>query len=240
MSTSNVSSTRAQCHVFVDFDGTIVPCDATDFLFERFALPEWRDVERDWQAGKIGSRECMTRQVDLLRATPEQLFGAVSELRVDPGFETFIRTCRRHGVGASIVSDGFDCVIAAVMRNAGFDLPFYANHLQPVGGDRWRLTFPFARGDCSALSGNCKCAVAKDSGAIIKVVVGDGRSDFCVSGQADLVFAKEKLLQLCRENGTLHEPFTDFFQVAEKLGAWLRNTSRDRAAATPLAGQIAG
>ena len=71
MSTSNVSSTRAQCHVFVDFDGTIVPCDATDFLFERFALPEWRDVERDWQAGKIGSRECMTRQVDLLRATPE-------------------------------------------------------------------------------------------------------------------------------------------------------------------------
>jgi hypothetical protein len=32
-------------------------------------IPSWRDVEEEWQAGEIGSRECMTRQVSLLRAT---------------------------------------------------------------------------------------------------------------------------------------------------------------------------
>ena len=29
------------------------------------------------------------------------------------------------------------------------------------GDDRWRLTFPHARSDCAALSGNCKCSFAE-------------------------------------------------------------------------------
>ena len=60
-------------HVYIDFDGTIMKCDTTDFLFERFALPEWRAVEEAWAAGNIGSRECMATQVGLLRATPDDL-----------------------------------------------------------------------------------------------------------------------------------------------------------------------
>ena len=218
-----MSSARLKCHAFVDFDGTIVPWDATDFLFERFADPSWRDVELDWQTGKIGSRECLTRQVALIRAEPEALLATVGELGVDPGFPRFIRECSKAGVDVTIVSDGFDLVIDTVLRNAGLDIAFRANHLEYTGNGRWRVTFPNSRDSCIALAGNCKCAVTEPHATTMKVVVGDGRSDFCISKHADLVFAKSTLLELCRKNGTAHYPFEDFNEVADKLGAWLKS-----------------
>ena len=60
-------------HVFVDFDGTIAPVDTTDLLLERFADPAWHRIEEEWKAGRIGSRECLVRQIDLVRASPEEL-----------------------------------------------------------------------------------------------------------------------------------------------------------------------
>ena len=218
-----MSRSRVKCHVFIDFDGTIVPCDATDFLFERFADPAWQEIEKHWQSGLIGSRECMTRQVALLRAEPAAFRQALSGLQVDPGFAAFVDQCRRSGIGMTVVSDGFDLVIEQVLRNAGLDLTYYANHLQPIGADRWRVTFPSARSDCRALAGNCKCAFTEPYSSSVKVVVGDGRSDFCISGQADLVFAKGKLLELCRGAGTAHYQFGDFFDVTETFGSWLRS-----------------
>ena len=207
--------------MFIDFDGTIVPCDATDFLFERFALPEWKAVEQDWQAGKMGSRECMARQGALLRATPGEIREALTEIEIDPGFAGFVRFCKANGIGTTIVSDGFDLVIGAMMRRYGIDIPFFANHLEPTADRGWRVTFPNSREDCTSLAGNCKCTQANNHSRSIKVVVGDGRSDFCIAGRADLVFAKGKLLDLCRANGTLHLPFRDFFEVGSRLESWL-------------------
>lgn len=232
-----MSRARVKCHVFVDFDGTIAPCDATDMLFERFADPSWREVEEEWQAGRIGSRECMTRQVSLLRATPQEMVAAAEQVGVDRGFTTFVRECARNGFGMTVVSDGFDFVIATVLRKAGLDVPFYANHLEPVGEDRWRVTFPSARSDCRALAGNCKCSFTEPHSKSVKVVVGDGRSDFCIAGRADLVFAKRKLLELCRSNGTTHVPFEDFFDVSAQLGAWLNNDENVASVAVPAARQ---
>ena len=163
----------------------------------------------------------MARQATLLRATPAELIAAVGEIGIDPGFVGFIETCARRGIATTIVSDGFDLVIQSMMQRFGIDIPFYANHLEPVGDRRWRVTFPHARDDCAALAGNCKCTRAKVVPRGIKVVVGDGRSDFCIAGHADLVFAKAKLLDLCRANGTVHFPFNDFFEVGARLDAWL-------------------
>ena len=224
-SSKQVSSARLKCHAFVDFDGTIVPWDATDFLFERFADSSWRDVEADWQSGKIGSRECLTRQVALLRADPKEVLSAIGTLDVDPGFPKFVRECAKAGVGITIVSDGFDFVIENVLRNAGLDLVFKANHLEHVGGGQWRVTFPNSRSSCIALAGNCKCSFTEPYQKTMKIVVGDGRSDFCVSKHADLVFAKSTLLELCESTGATHYPFESFFDVTDRLGIWLDDPS---------------
>ena len=209
------------CHVYVDFDGTIMSCDTTDFLFERFALPEWRGVEEEWAAGRIGSRVCMARQVDLLRATPEQISAAIAEIDIDPGFASFLGTCADAGIGTTIVSDGLDFVIDATLRRYGLSCAFFANRLISNGRDRWRLEFPHAREACEARAGHCKCARTQAHQGQLKVVVGDGRSDFCIAGRADLVLAKSKLLEACRAAGTPHLPFADFFEVSALLEGWL-------------------
>ena len=48
------------------FDGTISLEDTTDVILERFTDPEWRKVEAEWLAGRIGSRKCLLPKVRVL------------------------------------------------------------------------------------------------------------------------------------------------------------------------------
>jgi len=210
------------CHVFIDFDGTIAPVDTTDLLLERYADPAWTSVEEDWKAGRIGSRECLVRQIDLVRALPEAVDALLAEIEIDPWFEGFVRLCRRHGFATTVVSDGLDRSVETVLRRAGLDLPYFANHLEWLGGDRWRLGFPHGREDCKALSGNCKCAFAHAAGPVARILVGDGRSDFCIAHRVDLVLAKGKLAQYCRDNGLAYQEFTTFAEASALLDSWFR------------------
>lgn len=215
-------------HVFVDFDGTIAPVDTTDLLLERFADPRWLDIEEQWKAGLIGSRECMIRQVDLVRATPEEIDRFIEEIEIDPGFAGFVRLCTGLGNAVTVVSDGLDRTIGAVLKRAGIDVPFRANRLAWAGGNRWRLKFPHARSDCAMLSGNCKCQFAEAERANARIVVGDGRSDYCIAGRADLVLAKGSLISRCREQHLPHIEFRDFTEASELLMHWIATHSGEQ------------
>ena len=94
----------------------------------------------------------------LVRASQAEMDDFVAGIEIDPEFPGLRRRCcRRRGHSIAVVSDGLDRTVDAVLRRHDLDLPYYANHLEWRGDDRWRLTFPHARSDCQALSGNCKC-----------------------------------------------------------------------------------
>jgi len=221
------SSARATCRVLVDFDGTVAPDDPTDRLFERFADPSWRDIEDAWQAGRISSRECMRRQVALLRATPDELDDAIRNVRVDPGFRRFLRFCSRQGMGVSIVSDGPDRLVRAVLQRERLAVPFFANRLEWRGGDRWHLAYPYARRDCRVSGANCKCSHGARPRNGRCIVIGDGRSDFCMSAHADFVIAKGTLADFCRSRGLPHGAFDNFDHVTAHVCKWLESSLAD-------------
>lgn len=210
-----------KCRVFVDFDGTIAPVDTTDLLLERFAAPAWRDIEDEWKAGRIGSRECMVRQIDLVRATPAEMDAFIRTVDIDPGFRSFVSLFQRLGHALVVVSDGLDRTIRTVLDRSDINVAYFANHLQWRGEDRWRLAFPHARSDCAALSGNCKCSFAEGRPSELNILVGDGRSDFCLAGRADLVLAKASLLMHCRTTGLPHIAFENFAEATKLLARWL-------------------
>jgi 2-hydroxy-3-keto-5-methylthiopentenyl-1-phosphate phosphatase len=220
-SSFRVSKSHVNCHVFVDFDGTIVPSDATDQLLHRFADPSWLEIEADWKAGRIGSRECMARQVDLIRATPEEFDSFVSGISVDPAFPDFVALCRARGISMTVVSDGLDRTISAVLGRAALELPAYANRLEYLGDKRWRLGFPYSRSDCKMLSGNCKCQFPEAHRGSAHVMIGDGRSDFCISAQVDVVLAKGALAEHCRAEGLPHYAIDGFDEVCDLFHGWL-------------------
>jgi 2,3-diketo-5-methylthio-1-phosphopentane phosphatase len=217
-----------KCRVLLDFDGTISQVDTTDLLLERFAAPAWRDIEEDWKAGRIGSRECMVRQIDLVRATPAEMDAFIATVEIDPGFRGFVGLFRGLGHTLMVLSDGVDRTIRTVLDRADIDIPYFANHLQWLGDDRWRLTFPHAKGTCATLAGNCKCSFAEGQPRVLNILVGDGRSDFCLAERADLVLAKGSLREHCRKNDLAHYAFDTFDEASTLLARWL-----DARGATP-------
>jgi 2,3-diketo-5-methylthio-1-phosphopentane phosphatase len=210
--------------IICDFDGTIAREDVTDLLLERFASLEWKLVERSWQAGRLSSRECLRRQVDLLRVTRAQINAILPEITLDPAFPAFVAAAQAAGCDVHIASEGFDQVIRALLARAQVpELPIAATYLIPAGRDSWLLGFPFARDECRTHAATCKCAVAEAASQTRRrvVLIGDGLSDCCVAKRADLVFARGRLLEYCRAHEIEHEPAADFATVLRHLGMLL-------------------
>ena len=198
--------------ILCDFDGTVSLPDATDALLEQCAAPEWKSIERDWRAGLIGSRDCMTRQIALIDASEQELDRILDTIPIDPAFPQFASLTRDAGITLTIVSDGLDRAISRILGNHGLGhLPIVANHLEQVGARRWAMQSPHADATCRSQSGTCKCALAgRHADRANMLLIGDGQSDVCVSACADFVFAKTRLLEHCRAAQIAHRPIAGF------------------------------
>jgi 2-hydroxy-3-keto-5-methylthiopentenyl-1-phosphate phosphatase len=206
--------------IFCDFDGTISRIDTTDHILNRFAAPAWEDLEADWLAGRITAADCMQAQIGLISASDAQLDAALDAVELTPGFMEFAGWCARHGFALTIVSDGVDRFIRRILARHGLaGLPVISNRL--VGDAAARgLDHPWRRAGCAAGSGVCKCAavnVAAPGEAGPMVFIGDGRSDFCVSARADLLFAKDALAAYASDRGMAFQHFDDFHNVTQAL-----------------------
>ena len=211
-------------HFFLDFDGTISTSDVVDLVLERFADKEWKKIEKEWVDGKIGSRECLARQMDLVRATPEDLHSVVSHVKLDEHFLSFLKKAEELGVLITIVSDGFDLIIEQVLKQnlqtkpvIVKGLPIFSNKLVKTA-EGFKAVFPTETA-CEHGCANCKQAVMKKMSSPGDHVffVGDGLSDRFAAKQAHMTFAKGKLLSYCQENKIDHIPFKDFGKIQQWL-----------------------
>lgn len=206
--------------VFCDFDGTITSVDATDAVLEAFALPAWREWEQRWVRGEITSQECLSQQVALIQADRETLVRFAANLPIDEGFLALGRRCTEQGIPLTIVSDGIDLLIEAVLRRHDLlHLQVFSNHLRWDDNGRPTLSFPFAEKKCESGAGTCKCSLTRPAAprSARPVFIGDGRSDQCVSGKIQTVFAKGTLRDWCERSGIPCIPFETLAEVAERL-----------------------
>jgi 2,3-diketo-5-methylthio-1-phosphopentane phosphatase len=222
--------------ILCDFDGTIALDDVVDLLLERYGLAGWETLEQRWRNGQIGSLECMRGQVELLDMGLDELHACLDLVVIDPAFPEFVSRARALEMPIRIVSDGLDYVIRRILARHGLaDMPIVANEL--VRADtprRWRLNAPFTATGCR--SATCKCVqlqFAPEKPFNLSLLVGDGASDFCVAGQADFVFAKNKLIEYCRVEGIPHQPIAGFAD-ATKLLSTLTDLGNTLPANSPL------
>ena len=208
---------------FVDFDGTISTRDVVDSVLEKFARREWLDVEKDWQEGKIGSRECLSRQISFVVAQEEALTRLVDGIEIDAYFSEFLKKTGQLGIPVSIVSDGFDLFIEQILKKYFKDspetlsaLPVFCNRLYWTGkGLKAVFTGPLCAHGCA----NCKeVVIKKHSSADDKIIfVGDGLSDRYAAAASSLTFAKGKLLETCRRENITHRAYSNFGDVQQWL-----------------------
>jgi 2-hydroxy-3-keto-5-methylthiopentenyl-1-phosphate phosphatase len=205
-----------------DFDGTVVLHDVGDRFFEAFVPParhaEWAGLIAAYDSGEMGSRECLTRECAMIRATREEVHRFADGFEVEPGFGRLWRAARAHGVEMIVASDGLDVYIRRILERAGLsDVPVRANHAV-FDGDRVSPEFPWAGRGCGRC-GNCKGHHVEEfrrSHSPV-IMVGDAHSDICGALAADRVFAREILARLMADRGVTCERFEDFDDVARAL-----------------------
>lgn len=209
---------------YFDFDGTITENDVVDLVLERFADKSWKKIEKEWQEGKIGSRECLSRQMALVKASPEDLAKLCGEVKVDEHFLSLLKTAKKLEIPVTIVSDGFEFIIRRVLERhlSGHPeflgkIPVYSNRIEwtPKGPKAIFISDDRCRHACA----NCKPEVIKNTAWADDTIlfVGDGLSDRFAAQISSLTFAKGKLLQYCVDNELAYEPYENLGDVE----AWL-------------------
>lgn len=206
--------------VYCDFDGTITKADTTDEVLSRLAGDDWLRLEDEWVAGRITAAECMRAQIALVRHDDLELDAVLDTMSIRDGFAELVHWCREQLIPLAIVSDGVDRFIHRILaRHDLGHIPVFSNHLLS-DGRAYRLEQPFKRQGCAAGSGVCKCEIVDVAPPADPLVfVGDGRSDFCVSGRAELLFARDRLAQYAEQRGHAYIPFDTFFDVLLELKA---------------------
>jgi len=207
--------------VLSDFDGTITQVDVAEAILDEFAPSQWREIEELYRARKIGTRESMARQFALVRAGEEELLQFVDHTAViDETFREFVKFCKAQGLVLEIVSEGLDFYVRHLLRKWDIRVPVRTNHAIFEAG-HVRIDYPWADATCR-LCGTCKLLRLFElrTAGYRTAYIGDGHSDLCPAIEADLVFAKSNLADLCRTEEVDFIPFERFSDVQRGLGRW--------------------
>jgi 2-hydroxy-3-keto-5-methylthiopentenyl-1-phosphate phosphatase len=195
--------------VLVDFDGTACPTDVSEALLEAFGEPGWHALDQAVERGEIGLRECVDRQVAMLRGTDDEMLAfALERFSIDPTFPSFVAWAGGVGLPIVVVSDGFGFHVRPMLEAAGLgSIEVLGNELQDEDGDG-RLGHPHGHPVCMGC-GTCKMlsAVRLRGRHGPVAFVGDGLSDRYGALYSDVVFAKRTLVRLSRQDGVPFLPW---------------------------------
>jgi 2,3-diketo-5-methylthio-1-phosphopentane phosphatase len=211
---------RPRLHIFCDFDGTISTVDIGFDFFDRFGVQEpWHER---LLAGELGTREYWRIMADNLRepVSAAMLDRYLSTIPVDPGLGDLLDLVHTEKIPFTLVSDGFDLYIERYLAMQGVDgVEIFSNRAALTEDGRLALSFPFAAEGCTCSSAACKRnVVLLGAGPDERIIyIGDGVSDFCPAGHADIIFAKKRLAAYCNAERLPHYPFKTLSDVARQL-----------------------
>jgi 2-hydroxy-3-keto-5-methylthiopentenyl-1-phosphate phosphatase len=213
--------------IFCDFDGTIAVNDVGNELFTRFGdAQQWWRLVASWRQGAIDGRQLWQEQCSISCITPAQLDAFAAAQSIDPGFAAFHRFCQQQALALYVVSDGMDAYIERILRQHRIDkVHLRCNHLLVDDNGRLEVSFPYYGQSCGRCA-NCKGShlrTEKQAGEKT-IFIGDGLSDLCAVGEADILFAKKDLARYCQQHGQPFVEYADFFNVREEIEAILLNT----------------
>jgi len=201
-----------------DFDGTLTVEDMGFYLLDTFAKGEWRRWLQDYRDKKITVGEFNSRAFATVRTAKEELLAAIrSETRLREGFSELVAYCREKGFRLAIVSNGVDFYINSILADAGLgDVEAHAatSRFHPGG-----LKVQYIGPDDIPLNDDFKAAYTRfflKEGYKV-AYVGNGPSDANPASLSQHVFARDGLLEYCKEKNLPCQPFNDMHDVIKGL-----------------------
>ncbi|MGW3995952.1 phosphoserine phosphatase SerB [Amycolatopsis sp. NPDC004772] len=202
---------RAKRLVVFDVDSTLIQGEVIEMLGAHAGVePEIREITEAAMRGELNFTESLERRVALLAGLPSTTIDQVAaSIELTPGARTTIRTLKRMGFRAGVVSGGFMQVIEGLVDELGLDFAV-ANELEIVDG---KLTGKVV-GDVVDRAGKAKVlrrfAAEYDIPLEQCVAVGDGANDIdmlSAAGMGVAFNAKPALREVA--DAALSHPYLD-------------------------------
>ena len=164
----------------------------------------------------------MEQQFALIKGSRGAIEGYFRSITVDPMFLSFVNHVSPFA-RVAVLSDGIDYPIQQVLRRLGLSsIGIFANHLR-YSAEGLSLEFPLFSEACTQKSGVCKCSVMRSLCAHAgekTILIGDGRSDYCIARSVNYVFAKNSLRDFCASEGITHSAISSFEDVLIEVSKW--------------------
>lgn len=209
-----MEKTLVQC----DFDGTITEKDVSFLILDAYTGGGWKQIWNQYQGGKISVGAFNTRAFAMVKADEQALLSFIkSRVRIRAGFDELLACCERKGFKFTIVSNGLDFYIKAILRDIGIDNidVFAAQTRFETSGIDVRYIGP--QGE--QLEDSFKDAYVRlFRGRGYRVAyIGNGASDLSPARQSQYIFATGDLLAKCKNMKLAYTPFADLNDVVKVL-----------------------
>jgi len=201
-----------------DFDGTITEEDVSFVLLDTFAQGDWRQLLQQYRQNRISVGDFNTRAFAMVKAGSEDLLRVVRDnVKLREGLHNLIDYCQERGFRFLIVSNGLDFYIKSILEGVGLgNIEIHAarTKFNPDG-----LEVQYIGPDGTRLNRGFKEAYTKlflKQGYQV-VCLGNGPSDIFPASLAKHVFARDGLLEGCKEKKLDCTPFDDLNDVVRGL-----------------------
>ena len=185
--------------LLIDYDGTIALTDVADRVMAEYVTGEWEEEAARYDAGQIGSRRLMNREMELLRRTPKSSMATAAAQPHDPSFVPFVERARGPG------SRSRSSRRLRLLHRPGAPAPRVSAGPGVRGADhvrgRWRVDRVPQRppGVLRVRDLQANRVLAHRAAGRRVIFIGDGESDRYAAGYADVVFAKRRSAHLRRQ-----------------------------------------
>jgi 2,3-diketo-5-methylthio-1-phosphopentane phosphatase len=210
---------QVKMSILCDFDGTIALIDTAEYILEKFALGDWREIERRLESGELSIEESMKLQFEMISLPRSEIMTEIDKIiQIRPGFESLLKFCSSCSSKLKVTSAGLDFYIHHFMEINGWSnlTEIIAPRVTEDNGIQFR--FPEKRYPSSHNFKEDEVSYEQARGGKV-AYIGDGTSDQWAALRSDLAFVVKgsKLDALLKKNGTSYVPFTDFQTVVERL-----------------------
>jgi 2-hydroxy-3-keto-5-methylthiopentenyl-1-phosphate phosphatase len=202
----------------IDFDGTITEDDVSFVLLDTFAQGDWRKLFQQYRENKISVGDFNTRAFAMVKASSEELLQvARDKVKLRGGLHNLVAYCQERGFRLVIVSNGLDFYIKSILEDVG--LGNIEVHAAQTRFNADGLEVQYIGPEGNLLNSGFKEAYTRlflKQGYRV-VCVGNGPSDIFPASLAQYVFARDGLLESCREKRLKCKSFNDLNDVVRGL-----------------------
>lgn len=203
-----------------DFDGTISKADFFHMVIDRLLKKEDIKPWNDYLEKKITHVEALARIFAKVRLSREEMDDFIQTIEIDEYVPQTFELCKQLDIPIYICSAGMDYYILKRIPDLieKYNITVIANraqYSQETGFDMRRLPedSPFYNYEIGVSKEGLVEHLKKQGFYVI--FAGDGRPDIKAAKIADTVFAKDMLLELCKEKNIKTLVFNDFSNIIQ-------------------------